>query len=248
MARTLRYSDILEVVTLTLPKDVAAQYVSVAANLATNLIWYAYDWRESLEPLRPFYLIPGEQDFKTQFSVLPADFHSLRKCQLCRYSNGTLFKWDMDVTKDLLLTHIKGTPRSIAYEPTTASFRLFPRVSDSLGCPEWFIEGTYKKRPAAITNATIETFLPFDDMYQNVWIEVLRWAFLSAAGSPAAGEVQMNGSQIVYTGQLGKAMAAVEGMAQSEGSQDGDPHIAPSEPLVGGSFVGYTGIPLSGWG
>ena len=77
MARTFRYSDILSIVSKQFPRIVEDQYASICSNMATNLIWYAYDWRESLLTLPPFWLIPGEQDYKPPATVIPADFGGL---------------------------------------------------------------------------------------------------------------------------------------------------------------------------
>jgi hypothetical protein len=235
MAKTFSYTDVLSVVGKSLPKALEDQFSSLAANVGTNLIWYGFDWRESMKTLPPFYLLANEQDHNIPLAIVPSDFHGLRKCQIARYTQGAISKFELFIAKDLLLTHLKAIPHSISYEPTASGFRLFPRVPANIGAPEWFVEGTYKARPAKITNATLNTILPFDDMYFNVMVEAIRWAFLMLSGSPQAGQVQMQSGQIIYSGQLATVMAAIEQMATQEGVNNGDVRIYPESALVPGS-------------
>jgi len=245
MAKTFTYTDVLTVIGKSLPKAIEDQFSSLAANIGTNLIWYGFDWRDSIKTLPPFYLIANEQDHNIPLATVPSNFHGLRKCQLRHYTEGAIAEFDLFIAKDLLVTHIKAIPHSISYEPTVAGFRVFPRVPANIGAPEWFIEGTYKSRPTKITNATLNTVLPFDDMYFNVMVEAVRWAFLMLSGSPQAGQVQMQNGQIIRSGQIANALAAIEQMATQEGINDGDVRIYPNEALVPGSGYGintYSGL------
>ena len=226
MAKTFTYTDVLNVVGKAVPKTIEDQFSSLACNVGTNLAWYGYDWRESLKTLPPFYLIANEQDHKLPPAIVPSDFHGLRKCQLSQIQNTSIHKRPLDPTKDLQLTHIKDIPKSIAYEPSISGFRLFPRVPENMGAPEWFVEGTYKCRPTKITNVTLSTTLPFDDMYFNVLVECVRWGFQMLSGSPVAAQ------------QLPLALTAIDQMATQEGLNDGDPRISPSEALIGGNISG----------
>lgn len=240
---TLRYSDILSIVSKGTPRVAEAEFSSVASNLATNLIWYAFDWRESLEELPPFYLIPGVQDYGTPFTVIPQNFHGLRKAFLGRL-NYVKYP-QMAVAKDLEKTHIQGIPTAISYEASLDAFRVHP-IPNNLSAPTWWIEGTYKKRPSAITNSTLNTLLPFDDMYLNVWVEALRWAMYHLLGSEKAGVAVYQNGQLVSTGQLGTAMAAIEKMASTEGLEQGDVFLHPENALVSGG-TGFSGNSLFGW-
>lgn len=234
MAKTLRYTDVLDVAGKGLPKRLEDNFASMAANSGTNLVWYAYDWRESLKVLPPFYLVAGEQDHTIPPAIVPTDFHGLRKAVLSRYTQGAITKMELDVIRDLFPTHIKAVPNAISYEPSVSGFRVHPRVPDNVGAPEWFIEGTYKCRPTLITNSTLSTLLPFDDMYFNVQVEAVRWAMLMLSGSPNAGTTQVQNGATAHTGQLATAISFIEMMAAQEGINSGDINIHPAEPLVAG--------------
>lgn len=244
MAITFTYADVLSLIAKTLPKTWEDTYSATACNLATNLIWEGYDWRESLVTLPPFYLIPNEQDHKLPAVTVPADFLGLRKVGLTQYANGAAASRPISLVKDLEITAAKGIPHSISYEPTISAFRLFPRVPGNIGSPNWFIQGTYKKKPTLITNDTLETLLPFDDKYVYVMMECVRWALLFLGNSPAAGKAQASGGVIFYDGQLANAISAIERMATDQGVNDGDVRISPSEALVYGlgQQYGYPGL------
>jgi hypothetical protein len=215
----------------TVPSTVVAQFQGIVCNMATELIWKAYDFRETIADLPPFYLVPNEQDILPAMSAIPADFLGFRKVQLCQYSSGCISKQDMTVVKDIQLTHVRGLPRDVNYNASTRAFRVFPRTPDNIGSPFWFIEGSYKKRPVAITNAQLDTVFPFDDLYLPVYIEVFRWAFYALAGMDKADN------------QYAKALAFIESMASNEGLNEGDAFIAPAASLVGS----YSGFPNSGY-
>lgn len=230
MAATLRYSDVLSMVDKIMPSAVVAQYQGIVCNAATDLIWMAYDWKESIETLPPFYLVPNEQDILPPMSAIPADFHGFRKVTLCQYGTGCVAKQTITVVKDLQLTNVYGLPGSINYNPGNRAFRVFPRTPSNIGSPFYFIEGTYKKRPVNITNATLNTLIPFDDQYLPVFVEAFRWAFYALSGQAKAQE------------QYPIALEAINRMASNEGLNEGDAFIAPASSLVGG----YSGFPTGG--
>lgn len=244
MARTFRYSDILSIVSKQFPRIVEDQYASICSNMATNLIWYAYDWRESLLTLPPFWLIPGEQDYKPPATVIPADFGGLRKTFVSHISGGTTVTTPIKPQQDLQVTHVVGIPQSISYEASIGGFRLFPRTPRSLGSPYWMIQGTYKCKPAVINNSTLETLIPFDDMYLNQMVDVMRWAFMSAAGDQRAGQVTVSNGVPQFSGQFGVAVNAIDMMASHEGLLQNDPMISPDSPLA---YTGYQTGAISLW-
>lgn len=230
MAATLKYSDVLSMVDKIMPSPVVAQYQGIVCNAATDLIWMAYDWKESLAPLPPFYLVPNEQDILPPMSAIPSDFQGFRKVTLCQYATGCVGKATMTVKKDLQLTNVVGLPSCIEYNAANRAFRVFPRTPSNIGAPFYFIEGTYKKRPTLITNSTLNTVIPFDDFYLPVFIEAFRWAFYALSGQSKAQE------------QYPVALEAINRMASNEGLNEGDIFIAPATSLVGG----YSGFPNSG--
>ncbi len=99
-----------------------------------------------------------------------------------------------------------------------------------------------------ITNATMNTTFPFDDMYLQVYVEVFRWGFMAMAGGKDAGGVTISNGTAYYDGQLGKAMGMIKEMANDQGINDGDAYISPEEGLVSNGIgfpdQGYYGL----WG
>ena len=239
MALTFTYADALNFIRNQVPASAEEQKAPIICNIGTNLIWNAFDWRETIEVLPPFWLSPWVQDYGAPLVIVPTDFLGLREAQLTDLSSVPPSKYPMRPLKFLEPTHMKALPHSISYEPSVNSFRVFPRVPNGLGAARWKIDGVYKKRPTLVTATNYtSTVLPFDDLYFQVWIEVLRWASFSAIGDQRAGQAMQrpNGS-IQYTGQLANAMAAISAMASNEGFNLGDTTVAPSEGLsVGGDL------------
>lgn len=247
MAQTYRYSDVLSIVSKTFPRIVEDQFSSICSNLATNLIWYGYDWRQSLKTLPPFWLAPGMQDYNPPLITVPSDFGGLRQTFLTRIASGGTVRDVIKAVQDLQITHVVGFTNSITYNPATGGFRIFPRAPWGQGAPYLMIEGTYKCKPTLITNSTLDTLLPFDDMYLNTWLEVMRWAFMSASGDQRAGQVLVQNGSYQITGQLGAACNVIDQMAAHEGLLQNDPTISPAQPLSWPSG-GVQGYPLNFWG
>lgn len=237
MPSTYTYADVLNFLNPLVPSTVTEQKAALICNIGTNLIWNAFDWRETLEILPPFWLSPWVQDYGAPLVIVPEDFLGLRVVTLTDLSSIPPAKYPVTPTKFLEPTHMKSLPNMMSYEPTVKSFRVFPRVPNGLGSARWKIDGTYKKLPVKVTATNYtSTVLPFDDLYFQVWLEVLRWAALSAAGSPAAGlATQLPNGAVQYSGQLAIAMGFIHSMAANEGFNLGNSTIAPTEALsVGG--------------
>ncbi len=234
MANTYYYSDILNYCSSAVPRMVDSDKAPFIANFAINEIWKQYDWRQSLGVLNPFYVIPGEQDFCAPMVVIPSDFLGLRQVYLVRMNSTPVFRQDLTVMKDLLLTHLSSLPAQICYQPAKRSFRVFPRIPLNIGCPDYVIQGEYKKLPPKVTSSTLSsTLLPFDDVYFFNMVEVFKWAGWHAAGDARAGGVQSNNHGIAqYTGQYACAQEAVDAMSETEGFETGTPSIAPAEQLA----------------
>jgi len=240
MALTHTYADALNFLQPQIPAVTQDQKAATICNIGTNLIWNAADWRETIEVLPPFWLSPWVQDYGAPLVVVPSDFLGLRTAVLTDLSSIPPAKYPLRVMRFLEPTHMKTLPHAISYEPSVNSFRVFPRTPGGLGASRWKIDGTYKKRPALVTATNYtSTALPFDDLYFQVWLEVLRWAGFSAVGDQRAGAavVRPNGS-VQYSGQLATAMAFINGMAANEGFNLGDTSVAPSEGLSVGSGNG----------
>lgn len=239
MGLTYTYADALNFIQPQVPATTQDQRAAMICNIGTNLIWNAFDWRETIEVLPPFWLTSWTQDYGAPLVIVPTDFLGLRMAQLTDLSSIPPRKYPLRVLKFLEPTHMKSLPSQISFEPSVNSFRLFPRVPDGLGSARWKIDGTYKKRPTLVTAANYtSTTLPFDDLYFQTWLEVLRWGAFSAVGDQRAGQamIRPNGT-VQYSGQLATAMAFINDMAGNEGFNLGDTTVAPSEPLsVGGDM------------
>jgi hypothetical protein len=237
MAYTSTYADALNFIQPQVPAVLQDQKAATMCNIGTNLIWNAFDWRETIKILPPFWLSPWIQDYGSPLVIVPDDFLGLKEAQLTDLSNIPPLKYPMRVVKFLEPTHMKSIPNMISYEPSVESFRVFPRVPSGIGAARWKVDGVYKKRPTLVTaqNYT-STALPFDDLYFQVWLEVLRWAAFSATGDQRAGAaMQLPNGAVQYSGQLGTAMSFIHAMAANEGFNLGNTTIAPSEPLsIGG--------------
>jgi hypothetical protein len=247
MAATYKVADALNIVSRQLGRQVEDDYATHIANVAMNKIWLAYDWRETIAALPPFYLIAGEQTFGPPSYAVPADFLGLRMAYAARTFNPT-DRIELTPLADLRLTGAKAFPRNIGYDAATRSFIVFPRVPDGIGSTSWIVDGTYKKKPVKITPEKLQTtVIPWDDLYFDVYVNALKWAAWDAAGDQRAGEIQYSGGRSVMTGQLGRMHALIDEMAEREGLNNGDPSIAPSSPLVApdgyyGIFPGLGGI------
>lgn len=240
MAQTYTIGEALTLAYKQIGRGYEEDYASHAANMAQNLIWNRYDWRETIGALPPFYLVGNEQEFGPPSAVIPSNFLGLRKAYLTNITTIPARREEIKVRRDLSLTGAQGLTKEISYEPTTGRFRVFPRVPNGIGAADWVIEGTYKKKPTKIIpSALSSTLIPWDDLYFQDFLAVLKWAAYETAGDQRAGEAQYSGGNVAYTGALAKAMAAIDLQAEYEGLNLGDPTIAPSEPLVIPNSYGF---------
>lgn len=202
-------------------------------NITLNWVWDKYDWRESLTTLPPFYLVPSVQDYGAPQIAIPSDFYGLRYANLVRLDATPPTRIPLDVIKDLLPTHIRYLPHAIGYVSDRHAFRIFPRVPDNVGSPTYMIEGQYKNRPSLITAGNMATtFLPFDDIYLEMWIETLKWVAWTVDSDPRAGAITVSNGNLVATGQAAVMRDMIDWVASREGLELGEPTISPAEPLV----------------
>ncbi len=233
MAKTTYYSDIINLVKRFIPSSVEADAIAFICNSAIYEIWKHYDWRESISTLPPFYLIPGAQDHGAPAVIVPADFYGLRTAQLVQLNSTPAWRRDLMCLKDLQPCSIYALPSDIDYVPNKQCFRLYPRVPMNIGAPLWCIQGTYKRYPTKVTaDILASTFLPFDDVYLPNMVEVFKWAAFKFSGDPRQGGMQaVKGGGVQLTGQYAIMYDAINEMARAESLEQGDPTIAPAEPL-----------------
>lgn len=240
MAQTYTYADALNFLRTQIPATTEDQKAATICNIGTNLIWNAYDWRETMAILPPFWLSPLIQDYGQPLIAVPTNFLGLREAQLTDLSTVPPAHYPIRVMKFLEPTATIGLPSDISYEPSTHAFRVYPRVPAALGASRFKIDGVYKIRPTLVTAANYtSTTLPFDDLYFQVWLEVLRWAAMSATGNQNQGAATKGpAGQTLYSGQLATAMGFINSMAANEGMNLGDTTVAPSQGLSVGSGSG----------
>jgi hypothetical protein len=114
-----------------------------------------------------------------------------------------------------------------------------------MGAPKWMVGGTYKTEPTAVTNATLDSAIPFADDFLEVFLHGIKWAAMDMSGDQRAGGTQMQDNFKAFTGQFGLFQAAIKQQAMEYGLDDGDHKVAPAEPLAitgFGSAGGYGGI------
>lgn len=221
MAQTYTIAEALTIVAPQIGRRIEDGTATYLANLAQFKIWNAYDWRETITLLPPFWLIPNEQDYGPPSAIIPTNFLGLREAYIVNASVWPAARFEMKVRRDLRTTHVQAMPREIAYEPTAKRFRVFARVPAGIGSTDWAVDGTYKIRPPKITAANLQTtVIPWDDQYLSVFLAALKWAAWDTAGDQRA----LNQMAIMHD--------EISKMAGDEGLNLGDPVLAPSEPLV----------------
>lgn len=226
MASTLRYSDIMNLVQRHVLRNVEDSMAANIVSAGMNMIWQAYDWRESLADITPFYLIPGRQDYPSDIITIPEDIHGLKQVFLVRLNGEEVYKQPLSVLRQVERTNFQTLPNTISYMTTLTNdksgYRVHPRPATNYGAPYYLIEGTYKKRSPSIDAAGLNDVIPFDDQYQGVLYSVfVYW-----------GKYLMGSQDVEQAANL--AVMNINTMANNEGLNDGELHFAPRLPLVGG--------------
>lgn len=245
MAATYTFLDAWNIARKQVPSTAEFDHGAAICNIALNEIWNAYDWRVSIAELPPFVLIPQEQDHGAPAVSIPTDFSGLREAWIVAINSEPAYRYELQVMKDLRLTHNEQMPHAISYEPSKNAFRLFPRIPTTLTSPYYLVDGIYKKHPTKITATTLASaVIPWDDTYFSTVVEAVKWAGLMSVSSPAAGGVQtLPNSRSQFTGQYAVMKERIFRMAQTESVDLGNPMIAPRTPFPRGRLGGST--PLS---
>lgn len=240
----MKYGELMSILATQIPRTGEDQVALQVCLMASNEIWHAYDWHSTLGKITPFFLIPGEQDHSNAVcNCVPTDFMGWRTPILVQLNSDPPNTTELRHIKFLDITNVKLLPHAICFQgelPGGGGFRVYPRVPDNIVPPNYIVSGQYKKKPPTLTLANFagtEHWMD-DDHFQRV-LQVMKWAAWDILGDERAGSVQMTNGMAVYTGQLAKAMQAIEDMAKHEGLERGDLAISPSEPLVTPSFSRY---------
>jgi len=219
-----------------IPTTVTQVYACDRVNSIIHLFW---PWRWTIFPVTPITATDGTQDY----AFVPADFHKLMAGRIIR----------TDVTPNQIQPikiagHIEGevqrrgsinTVQSISYEPVINSFRLDVPLQVT-GTTTYVISADYQRLPTKIT--TLATPICPPDIYFNVFLEGILWAFYRLADDPRAGAVTINrAGDKQYSGQLAVFMTALEEMKRNEDSGEALNTRYPETPL-GWTKTGNAGI------
>lgn len=225
MARTYTYTDAINAVRSSIGVTEEDAKAAVLCSMATNKIWFAYDWKESIKTMPTFGLIPNAQDHGAPALVIPPDFAGLRKAYLVYLGSNIPAETEIQVQKDIRETGVRGIPQVVGYEPTTNSIRFFPRIPSSYAGPMYLFRGTYKTQPVKVVPNQLNQLLPVDDKYFQAFTTGLKWAAKSLSPD-TQGAAEADAA----------FFAQVTAMAADCGLDLGDAPLFPREPLSWGSI------------
>ncbi len=236
MASTFTFNDAWQMSRISHKVGSEAAIWQYATSNAISKMWNAYDWRGTVSPLAPFWLVPAQQDYGAPFYSVPANFYGLREVYLVSVANNNVpIRSPLQVVENLEETSALWLPNAICYRASIRGFRIHPAANYGAASPLYLIDGTYKIRPPKITQSMSATTLLWDDVYFNTFVQALSWAILSAAGSRKEAVEQ----DMVFK----KTLMEDTGY---ENRELGDPIIHPTEPLVGPT--GSYGPGFGSWG
>lgn len=255
MASTYRFQEAVNGASNVLPKGVG-DLGYLACNMALAEVWNAFDWRQSIGDLPPFYLIPNVQDYGAPGVAVPADFKGLRRCFHWHIQDGGERCTEVIPVADLAEASsqyaINRDKKYICYHEPSRKFRILPVPDGSMGAPYHLIDGKYKKVPTVTlasggtvnkinANNIANAIIPFDDAYLTVMVEAMRWAFMVLSNNPNAGPTQIQGTSKSHGGQKAVMMAAIAQMAKQERVDLGNRPVFPAEPLFSQNYGGWGG-------
>lgn len=188
---------------------------------SSNYIWNAAPWRWTIGSLAPITLTANAQEFTV--ATPPSDFLRLEKCY---EADGTTLNPIKPVSTIPGTANLTRPPNYVCISaitdstPTTIRFEsLYPTIPAGRTPKFW---AWYKKTAPILTDA-LDTpgALIMDDDYYQVFTEWVLYYAYRYADDQRAGAAQVSVSpegarQIVYTGQLGVARAALEELRQQE--------------------------------
>jgi hypothetical protein len=215
MARTYTAAKALSVLQTQFPRLDQSPFSAQLVDEVVSEIWNAYDWRQAIVELPPFYLVPDEQDYRAPTSAVPTDFLSLREAWV-RDVDGVSFV-PLSVRGNLPLATTIGFPDSISYESELAGFRVHPRPSASMSSTRYQIEGSYKKihKKFVIENLNSE-ILPWDDAYFPTFKKVLLWKYYETMSDPRVLQQQFLATQGIDQMAARESVGGVDAVAPSD--------------------------------
>lgn len=245
------YAELYEFASVGTARTIENTRKILILNMAQTMIWNGFDWRWTIGSIYPFWLMPYEQEYGPPIVALPSDCARLQRFNLVRVnpSGPTPSRIELKVVRELPLNDLLGPPRQVSLirqtypsglstdiqGSTGLRLRFWPRPGGGLSAPNYLIEGTYKKRPPSIDINTYQvSTVSSEDSQVQMWLDAIRAAYAKATGDPSAGDTRYTNGQIVYTGKMATAMASISEEARSEGLNQSDANIAPTEGLIPG--------------
>lgn len=206
------------------------------ADNAHRWLWNFSPWRWERKTLSAFSI---SNETQTYTASVPSDFMQLLQAEAVITSDTPdsvyeldIVKWiDTDPTEKRALTKLARICYLQELNSGAGGFKI-PNPSIPSGTTAQ-IRGVYRALPTTkYTSANLTTdFVELPDQYFHVYQEVLLWMVYRYIGDERAGLAQAaSGGRIMYTGQLGVMMDAVELMFKAEDYPDTET-IFPSESL-----------------
>jgi len=229
MAKTYTFADAINLV----KKNQAfrqledASFARFAVDEANRLMWGDFDWRESLAQLTPFYMTPGESDIVSPAIALPTDIWGFRDVWIRQIFGSN---YPLKVLQSLPISGFESRPTSIMLLQDRTGVRLHPTPASGYGAPYFQIEGWYKKLPTKVLQTGLNSTLPYEDNFFSVFVEALRYQYLTLLGLDG-GQVVYSAGRSQYTGQLAKYKAMLTERIGQENIDKGGVQIAPEESL-----------------
>ena len=205
---------------------------SQICDITNSVIWRAFFWRWSITDFTAVTCTNGTQDYS---SVLPSDFYRFHVLLLARTDLSPVEYRELDekeyIGKDVSATGSIDDIRIFSILPETSGIRL-GMATGITGTVNIEIQGEYQKQPTKITDANLETALPFPDQYFNVFTEGMLYYCYRNSDDPRAGSSTTDSQgRKVYTGQLGVFMESLGEMMQKEDMSGGQTSRFPSDPI-----------------
>ena len=193
-------------------------------NMATEQVWDAYDWHETVREGAPFYLLPGVQDYPVPIASVPSDFSGFRRVVLTDIDSGhpeVLVSSGLSHLRSIDKTNATGLPGSISFLPERRAFRVHPRPGPSISPTRYKVEYSYKSSWPRVLPDNLHIPLPLPDTFLPCFVLGVLWASARLTGQATARELYQD------------LVAELSRKAADQGLADGDSYVYPSEPLGG---------------
>lgn len=215
------------------PTDVELQ--AQACDIVNSTMWTRFPWDWTLQGITNISLVNGTQDY----ALAAGDSSVFYRFNWLEIGDTTTTpnQWrrlneKSDLSVELVTKGGIDVIRSFAWMGRLAKIRL--EYAAAVGSGQTIqLQGEIQKIPTKITGATLNTAMVWPDAYFPVFVEGVRHYFYSLTDDPKAGSIQSNNGRAVYTGQLGKFMAAFDDMARAEDFSNAEDSVYPSGGTLG---------------